>query len=358
VIKADAYGHGALPIARRLEREGVEWLGVALAEEGLELRRGGVETPILVLGGFGPAQAPLLVAARLTPTIFRAEQIDALERAAAARGEVAEAHLKIDTGMGRLGMPVTGLTGLCDRLADSPHLRLTGACTHCAVADDPADPYTAAQLQEFLRGVNLLRGRGLSPGLLHMANSAALVDHRATGMTLVRPGLLLYGYNASPRTALPVRPILTLKSHIVDLREIPQGGSVGYGRAWKASSPSTIATIAIGYADGLPRSAGNRGQVLLRGRRAPIVGRVSMDLTTIDVSALPEAEIGDEVVVIGAQGGEILGADVLAAASGTIAWEILARLGARVPRVHFEAGVGMLATRFAAPLEPGPSRAL
>ena len=358
VVKADAYGHGAVPVARRLEREGVAWLGVALAEEGLELRRAGVRAPILVLGGFSPAQADLLLHERLTPTLFRLEQIDALERAAAARGETAEAHLKMDTGMGRLGMPVTGLAAFLETLRRAPHVTLSGACSHLAAADDPADPYTAGQLQEFLRGVNLLRGQGHAPKHLHLANSAAIVDHRATGLTLVRPGLLLYGYNASPRTALPVQPILSLKCHLIDLREIPEGASVGYGRAWRAPSPSSIATLGIGYADGLPRAAGNRGQVLVRGRRAPIVGRVSMDMTTIDVSAIPDAEVGDEATVVGRDGGDAIGADALAAASGTITWEILARLGARVPRVYLEAGTRTLETRFPAPLLSPPGGAL
>ncbi len=358
VVKADAYGHGALPVARRLEREGVEWLGVALVEEGVELRRGGVRAPILVLGGFAPTQAPLLLAEDLTPAVFRIEQIEALERAAAARGAVTDAHLKIDTGMGRLGMPVMGIPAICDALARAPRVRLSGAASHLAAADDPADPYTAAQLQEFIRGVNLLRGRGHAPAHLHLANSAAIVDHRATGLTLVRPGLLLYGHNASPRTALAVRPILALRTHLIDLRELPDGASVGYGRAWKAPGLSTIATLGIGYADGLPRAAGNRGEVLVRGRRAPIVGRVSMDMTTIDVSAIPDATVGDVATVIGTDGGDAIGADALAAAAGTIVWEVLARLGSRVPRLYLEGGARSLATRFPAPLSPGPGGAL
>lgn len=358
VVKADAYGHGAVPVARRLEREGVEWLGVALPEEGVELRRGGVRAPILVLGGFTPAQAPMLLAERLTPTLFRAGQIEALDRCAAERGEPVDAHLKIDTGMGRLGTPVTGLPALCEALARAPRVRLSGACSHLAAADDPGDPYTAAQLQEFLRGVNLLRGRGHAPAHLHLANSAALVDHRSTGMTLARPGLLLYGYNASPRTAIPVRPILSLRTQLIDLRELPAGASVGYGRAWKAPGLASIATLGIGYADGLPRAAGNRAEVLVRGRRAPIVGRVSMDMTTIDVSALPEAQVGDVATVVGTDGGDALGADALAAACGTITWEILARLGSRVPRLHVEGDARTLDTRFPAPLSPRPGGAL
>jgi alanine racemase len=352
VVKADAYGHGAVPVARRLEREGAEWLGVAIPEEGVELRAGGILLPILVLGGFAPAQAGIVLEHRLVPAIFRAEQVEALQAAAAARGIEADVQVKIDTGMGRLGVPAARVEGFVEILARATRLRVTGAFSHLAIADEPDDPFTAAQLQGFLRAVGVLRGRGLRPEHLHLANSPGITDHRATLMTLARPGLLLYGYSPGARTqALPVRPVLTLKSRIVDLREAAAGDSVGYGRTWKATAPSTIATIAIGYADGLPRSAGNRGHVLVRGRRAPIVGRVSMDSTTVDVTAIPDAALDDIAVVIGRGESENAGADALAAAAGTIPWEILARLGGRVPRVHIEGGRTVFSSRFGNPLE-------
>ena len=359
IVKADAYGHGAVPVARRLEREGVAWMGVALPEEGVEIRRAGIAAPILVLGGFAPAQAGLVLEYRLTTAVFRPEQVDALAAAAAARGAEADVHVKIDTGMGRLGVPTAGLAAFADRLAAATRVKVTGAFSHLAVADEPGDPFTATQLQEFLRCVSLMRARGLHPDLLHLANSPAITDHRAAWMTLARPGLLLYGYNPGPRSAmLPVRPALTLKSRIIDMRQIAAGSSVGYGRAWKAEAASTIATLGIGYADGLPRSAGNRGHVLVHGRRAPIVGRVNMDLTTIDISAIPEATIDDIAVVIGRSQGEGAGADALAAAAGTIPWEILARLGGRIPRLHLEGGRGTLDSRFAAPLDESDDAAL
>ena len=352
VVKADAYGHGAVPVSRRLEREGVAWLGVALPEEGVEIRAAGVATPILVLGGFAPAQAGLVLDHRLTPAVFRPEQVDALAAAAAQRGVTAEVHVKIDTGMGRLGVPGAALAGFVDRVAAAGRVAVTGAFSHLAIADEPDDPFTAAQIQEFLRAVNLLRGRGQRPALLHLANSPAITDHRSAWLTLARPGLLLYGYNPGPRTAtLAVRPALTLKSRIIDVRRVAAGASVGYGRAWRAASEATIATLGIGYADGLPRAAGNRGHVLVHGRRAPIVGRVNMDLTTIDISAIPEAGIDDVAVVIGREQGDSAGADDLAAAAGTIPWEILARLGSRVPRLHREDGRTTLESRFSGPLE-------
>jgi alanine racemase len=351
VVKADAYGHGAVPVARRLEREGVAWLGVALPEEGVEIRRAGVATPVLVLGGFAPAQAGLVLDHRLTPAVFRPEQVDALAAAAAERNLTAEVHLKIDTGMGRLGVPGAALAGFVERLAAAGRLVVAGAFSHLAIADEPDDPFTAGQVQEFLRAVSLLRGRGQRPALLHLANSPAITDHRASWLTLARPGLLLYGYNPGPRTAtLAVRPALTLKSRIIDVRQVAAGASVGYGRAWRAATEATIATLGIGYADGLPRAAGNRGHVLVHGRRAPIVGRVNMDLTTIDISAIPEAGIDDVALVIGREQGDSAGADDLASASGTIPWEILARLGGRVPRLHREGGSVTLDTRFDAGL--------
>jgi alanine racemase len=359
VVKADAYGHGAVPVARRLEREGVAWLGVALPEEGVEIRRAGIATPVLVLGGFAPAQAGLLLDHRLTPALFRPEQIEALAAAAAARGIAADVHLKIDTGMGRLGVPSAALAGFADRLAVAERLRVTGVFSHLAIADEPDDPFTAAQIQEFLRSVSLLRGRGHHPDLLHLANSSAITDHRAAFLTLARPGLLLYGYNTGPRsTTLAVRPALTLRSRIIDIRQVAAGATIGYGRTWRARAESTIATLAIGYADGLPRAAGNRGHVLVHGRRAPIVGRVNMDLTTIDISTIPEAGIDDVAVVIGRSQGEGAGADDLATAAGTIPWEILARLGGRVPRVHREGGRALLDSRFSVPLEESDRAAL
>jgi alanine racemase len=341
VVKADAYGHGAVPVARRLEREGVEWFGVALPEEGLELREAGLRTPILILGGFAPAQADMILAHDLTPALFRREQAEALRDAATRRRVVAKAQVKIDTGMGRLGVPAAGVAELAATLAGMPAIDITGAFSHLAAADEPGDPYTAQQLQTFLRSVNVLREHGLRPELLHLANSPAILDHRATWMTLARPGLLLYGYNPNPRaTPMPVRPVLTLKSRLIDVRDVPVGGTVGYGRTWRASIPSRIATLGIGYADGLPRAASNRGQVLVRGRRVPMAGRVSMDLTTIDITAVPEAGLGDVAILIGRQGGDALGADALASAAGTIPWEILARLGPRVPRVVLGDGAG------------------
>jgi len=335
VVKADAYGHGAVEVARRLQREGAEMLGVALVEEGVELRRAGVTPPILVLGGFAPPQAETILDHRLTPALFRLDQVAALNDTAARRGATADAHVKIDTGMGRLGLPPAQAGAFAARLASAAALRITGAFSHFPAADTQGDASTARQTQAFLQAVAALKAAGLAPSDLHLANSPAILDHRATWMTLARPGLLLYGYHPEgcART-LAVRPILSLRSAVIDLRDLAAGDTVGYGRTFKAPGPVRIATLGLGYADGLPRAAGNHAEVLLSGGRAPIVGRVSMDLTTVDVTALPQTAIGDAATVIGEQDGTRLGADALARACGTISWEILARLGPRLPRRH------------------------
>jgi alanine racemase len=335
VVKADAYGHGAPAIAQRLQREGADWLGVSLVEEGIELRAAGIRLPILVLAGFAPRQAEAILDHHLTPALFRLDQVAALDDAAARRGRTAEAHVKIDTGMGRLGLPASQAGAFAERLKLAHALNITGAFSHFPSADTPGDASTARQTQAFLQAIAAFKAAGLSPSDLHLANSPAILDHRATWMSLARPGLLLYGYHPDGcvRT-LAVRPVLSLRSAVVDLRDLQAGDTVGYGRTFKAPGPVRIATLAIGYADGLPRAAGNRAEVLLAGQRAPIVGRVSMDLTTVDVTALPQTAIGDVATVIGEQDGVRLGADVLARACGTIPWEILARLGPRLPRRH------------------------
>ena len=350
VVKADAYGHGAVPVSRRLEREGVDWLGVAIPEEGVEIRLAGVRTPILIMGGFSPAQAALLLSHDLTPAVFRPDHVEALSAEAVRRRTTARLHVKIDTGMGRLGVPADQVTAFARLLKDAPGLEVTGAFSHLAVADEPDDPFTAQQLNQFLGSVATLRAAGLRPADLHLANSPAVVGHRSTWLTLARPGLLLYGYNPGTHPApLAVRPVLSVRARIVLIKDLPAGASVGYGRAWKAPEPSRIATLAIGYADGLPRSAGPRASVLIRGRRAPVVGRISMDLTTVDVSAIPDAALGDVATVLGADGGDRLGADSLAAAASTITWEILSRIGVRMPRLFSDTGASFLETRFVAP---------
>lgn len=350
VVKANAYGHGAAGVARALERDGVESLGVALPEEGIELRRAGVSAPILVLGGFTPAQAEAVLQHRLVPAIYRPDQVETLSRAAAGRGVQAAVHLKVDTGMGRLGVPPEEVPAFASLLARAPSIRVTGAFSHLAVADDPADPFTRRQIDLFQGSLEAARERGLRPEDIHLANSAAILDHPPAWLSLVRPGLVLYGYPPSAKvTPLEVRPILSLKTRIIYIKDVAAGTSLGYGRTFVAARPTRVASLALGYDDGLPRLASNRGHVLLRGRPAPIVGRISMDLTTVDATDIPGATLGDEVTVIGGSGAERIGADRIAAWAETIPWEILCGIGSRVPRVFVRGVEREVVSRFVLP---------
>jgi alanine racemase len=347
VVKADAYGHGAVAVARALAEAGVAMLGVALPEEGIELRRAGLRTPILLLGGLTPAQADAVLDHDLTAAVYREDQVQALQEAAGRRGLDATVHLKIDTGMGRLGVPVDDVPGFAALLAAARRLRVAGVFSHLAVADDPADPFTGEQIARFREALGRLRERGLDPPHVHLANSAAVTDHPPAWLTLVRPGIVLYGYPPSARVRQrDWRPVLALKTRIIYLKTVPEGTTLGYGRTYVAPGPRRIASLAIGYDDGLPRSLGNRGHVLVRGREAPIVGRVSMDLTTIDVTGVPDASLGDEVTLIGADGGARLGADRVAEWAGTIVWDVLCGIGARVPRLVRRGGAATVVSRF------------
>lgn len=350
VVKANAYGHGAPMVARSLEKEGVESLGVALPEEGIELRRAGVAVPILILGGFTPEQAEAVLLHRLVPAVYRKDQVEALSRAASRRGVEATVHLKVDSGMGRLGVPPEDVPAFASVLAGADSIRVTGAFSHLAVADDPADPFTRRQMDLFSESVEAARERGLRPAEIHLANSAAILDHPPAWLSLVRPGLVLYGYPPSAKvTPLEVTPVLSLKTRIIYVKEVPAGTSLGYGRTFVAARPMRIASLALGYDDGLPRLASNRGHVLVRGRPAPIVGRISMDLTTVDVTGVPGAALGDEVTVIGRSGEERIGADRMAAWAETIPWEVLCGIGSRVPRLFLRGEERDVVSRFSLP---------
>lgn len=335
VVKANAYGHGAVEVARCLQSAGVEHLAVALLEEARELRGAGVTLPILAMGALEPAQMPEVLRLEVTPALFRPDQIDALQRCAAAAGRRQPLHLKIDTGMGRLGIRWDRCTPLLDDLVRRTHLELQGIFSHFACADDPSSELTALQIERFAKVLSAARERGLNPPLIHLANSAAVLARPPAWLSMVRPGLLLYGYRPSALLPeAPLRPVLRLSTRIVLLKEIEPGDAVGYGATFVARKPSRIATVAAGYDDGVMRSLSNRGRFLVGGQPAPIVGRVSMDLTTLDVTEIPQARAGDEAVLIGGQGDSFQGADQVAADAGTISWEVLCGIGWRVPRLY------------------------
>ncbi|HJQ25333.1 MAG TPA: alanine racemase [Blastocatellia bacterium] len=337
-VKADAYGHGAVACALALERLGADWFGVALPEEGEALRAAGVTRPVLCLGGFWEGQEAALLAAQLTPVLYRLDLLERLDRAARRLGRVAAYHLKVDTGMGRLGVPRAELAGFLDRAARFTHLELEGVMTHFASADLPdKDEFTRQQMTRFESALAEIKARGHRPAWIHEANSAASLAYPLSRGNLVRPGGVLYGLwrdVVNPQTPpLDWRAVLALRTRIIHLKTVAPATPLGYGGTFTTERESRIATLAIGYEDGLPRALSNRGRVLVRGGFAPLVGRVSMDLTLIDVTDIKGAALNDEVTVIGAQGGREISAEEVAAQVGTISYEITCRLSERVPRV-------------------------
>jgi alanine racemase len=334
VVKADAYGHGAVPVARRLEGEGAGMFAVAIAEEGVELRRGGVAGEILLLNFSDPADLALHRAYGLTPTLHDLGQAEAFARAAQARGAVVPVHVKLDTGMGRLGIPPREIGALVEILRRAPGLSVRGVFAQLSGAEDPGSPATPAEIRGFSDGVAALRGAGVEPALVHLANSAGVLGHPESRFSAVRPGLALYGVPPSERFAGEgLAPAMTLETRVMAVRKFPPGTPLGYGGAFVTRRPSTIAVLPIGYHDGLRRSFSGRVSVLLRGREAPIVGAVSMDLTLVDATD-GGATPGDPVVCLGSDAGLRVTAWDLARAAGTIPYEILCGIGPRVPRSY------------------------
>lgn len=344
VVKANAYGHGAVPVARELAKAGADWFGVTCSAEGIELREGGIRKPILLLTGFWPGEEKHLMKHRLTPTVIRSEQLIALNKAAAElRKDRVTFHLKIQTGMNRLGMDPAELPRMARLLANCPHLRLEGIFTHFASSEVFSNTKTEQQQKVFERALEQLRAMGVVAPLVHMANSAAVASRPPSWATMIRPGLVLYGYHQSydpPRwTAqadkkMPLRPALALRARLISVREVPKGQAVGYNGRWVASRTSRIAVISAGYADGLPRSLTNRGRVIIRGRLTPLVGTISMDLITADVTDVPNVRLGDVATIYGADGNSSQYVSDVAEQIGTVTSELCCAIGQRVPRFY------------------------
>lgn len=341
VLKADGYGHGAKAAARTLERAGAAGMCVALVEEGIELRQAGIKIPILVMGcHFGRAFGEV-IAHRLTPVLHDPGQVEAFAEEVRYQGlEPIDVHVKIDTGMSRLGVMPRELPRLARAFQQFPEARLFGLMTHFACADDSDLTHMEQQCARFDESARYLTEQGLRPVVRHAANSAAVFAGQKYQYDMVRPGISLFGLSPDKGTDAGLLPVMRVRTEIVALREIARGQSVGYGATWSAARPSRIATIPVGYADGLSRGLSNRGHVLVQGRRAPIVGVVSMDMTMIDVTDLPSVAMGDECVVLGSQKGP-LGADEISATEiaemlGTIPWEVLTSISRRVPRFYRE----------------------
>jgi alanine racemase len=354
VVKSNAYGLGAVPISKALQKVGTEWFGVTCANEGVELRDAGIRKPILVLTGFWPGEEKRLIQNHLTPTITRVDDVRYLERAAkslhtkSSRKSHAKFsrvcfHLKINTGMNRLGISPDEIDGFAAALADSPHVQLEGTYTHFASAEDFTAEQTNQQERLFRDCLARLRTLGISPGIVHMANSGAICARPSTWVDMVRPGAILYGYHQSfdppqkreeVKGAMPLAPCLSLRARIISLREVPAGQAVGYAARFVTARPSKIAVINAGYADGVVRARTNRGCSLVRGHRVPLVGTISMDLTMLDVTDVPGVALGDVVTIYGKDGKAAIEVSDVAREIGTVTSDLLCALGRRVPKYY------------------------
>lgn len=336
VLKADAYGHGAVPAARRLAAEGISMFGVGDSTEALELREAGVVAPILVLGAVVPGEAEKLVSYGIAAAIHSQQRIEVLARAAAAQGRVTDVHLKIDTGMGRLGALPEMAVPMARAIAAEPSLRLAGLCTHYASASSPVPFQTESQFDTFRRVLADLDAAGLRPPLVHAGSTAALLGPLREHFNMVRVGGGLFGIDPGnlEGSGVTLRPCLSLRTQVIFLKDFPARSPVGYHRTFETRRPSRIATLPIGYNDGYAWGLGNRAEALLRGRRVPVVGAVSMDYTTLDVTDVPGVATGDEVTLVGRDGDEEIRVEDVARLLRTIPYEFTCRLGKRVVRVH------------------------
>ena len=333
VVKADGYGHGAEAAARAALKAGADRLAVAIADEALSLRAAGFTEDLLILGHTPPWQARLVAENNLIQTIFNLEQAEALAQAAEAAGRRVRAHLKIDTGMGRLGVSPGEAADFAVNVGRHPGLVTEGVFTHFAQADSSDKTHARRQFAAFRGALDSIAGRGLSIPIKHCANSAATLDLPETHLDMVRVGISLYGLWPSPETSRPIElvPAMRLKTAIAQLKRVPAGMALSYGGTHVTTAETDLATLPVGYADGFPRRLSNRGQVLVGGRRAPIVGRVCMDQCLVDVTGLPSPAEGDEVLLFG---GPELPAEEVAGLLGTINYELVCLVGKRVPRVY------------------------
>jgi alanine racemase len=362
IVKGNGYGHGGPQVAKALEKAGSDWFGVTCTEEGIAVREAGVRKPVLVLTSFSPGEEPRLIEHDLTAVVHRCEQLKQLDRAAArflakqgskkvskSGGKRVSFHLKMDTGMNRLGIAPSDVECFAGQLAKCKHLELGGVFTHFASSEvlnnTRVGEQTKQQEERFYAAIDRLRALGIDPGIVHLANSAAIATRPETWADMVRPGAILYGYHPGydpvelrPQieAKLPLKPVMSLRTRIINVRSIPEGAGVGYNETFIAKRPTRIAVLAAGYGDGIHRSLGNRGSVLLRGTLAPIVGIISMDVTMIDVTDVPGAEIGDVVTIYGSDGEHVRPANVIARSIGTVTSDLLCSVSQRVPRVHFQ----------------------
>lgn len=342
VVKADAYGHGAVECSRALGAEGAQWFGVTSLDEAIPLCEAGIRARILLLTGFWRGEEEEIVRLKLTPTVWELAQIELLERAASQLGINHPIHLKVDTGMGRLGIAPADLSRICSALRSAPHLVVEGLSTHLASSEVLDAPSVPEQLATFDKVRRQLRNEGIDPPLVHVANTGAVISRRDSWNTMVRPGIALYGYYLPFERAgrevsgtglrLQVKPVLTWKTRVLSLRDVPANQALGYGGIYVTKAPARIAVLPVGYADGFNRALSSRGRVIVREHYAPIVGRISMDLSLVDVTGLPGVAVGDEVILLGSCDGLSVDAREHAALANTVLYEILCGISKRVPR--------------------------
>jgi alanine racemase len=341
VLKADGGGHGAIELARRCTPDRVAMIALALLEEAIELRRAGITLPLLVLGPLQLDQIPIALDSAIALGVVGPEELEHV--CAVARERDVNVHLKLDTGMGRMGVIESELPRVMEMIRAMPRLRLDGIYTHLANADDAADPFTEMQIANYDRMLATLRDHGIDAPRHHFANSAATLRGLVRPGDFARVGLALYGPSRIETSAGVIEPLLRWRTEIMRLKELPAGHAIGYGTTFHTKRPSRIATLPVGYADGYSRLLSNNGEVLVRGQRAPVVGRVSMDLVTIDVTGIPNAAPGDEVVLLG----DGITAEELGEKAQTISYEVFCRISARVPRVYRDGGTIRVRSRFA-----------
>lgn len=339
VVKADGYGHGIAACARRLETEGVDWFGVAIPEEGVDLRLAGINSPILCLGSFWPGQEQMLVEHNLTPVVYDHEIALILDQYAEKRGLTLDIHVKIDTGMGRVGFRFERSAAFAGDLKQMKNLRVAGLFTHFASAENPSETeFTNLQIERFNAACDIFRAAGHDPEWLDLANSPAAIQHPASRGNMVRLGGALYGLLDDilpPHAERPqLKPVLSLCSRIAHIKHVPKGESLGYGRTFITERDSLIALLPIGYADGYPRGLSNIGKAYVNGHLVPVVGRISMDWTLLDVTDVPNITTGDEVFLIGGGDQHSIKAADLAREVGTIGYEITCGISPRVPRIY------------------------
>lgn len=339
IVKANGYGHGSIQVARTVLAKGAERLGIAILQEGIELRKAGFGVPILILGHTPVEMAKDVVRYNLIQTVFDFDTAEAISWAAVQARKSAKIHLKVDTGMGRLGFPLHDKKNLdiILKIAQLPNLEIEGIYSHFAVSDIVDKEFSYLQLERFFDSVEKLKKKGLEIPVKHISNSGGILDLPQAHLNMVRAGISIYGLYPSEevsRAKVKLKPAMSLKARIAQVKKVPKGVTISYGRTYETSTEETIATLPIGYADGYTRLLSNKAQVLVRGKKTPVIGRICMDQCMINITGIPNVEVGEEVVLFGSQGQEHISVEDLANLIGTINYEIVCMISARVPRLY------------------------